>query len=60
VILISLQYNELLAQGKILSSQIGDDIELPAERIMDLLAEKQHHKTLVWNRLKRNGYNVYE
>jgi hypothetical protein len=58
--LTSLQYNELLAQGKILRRQIGGDIELPAEPIVEVLDEKQHHQTLIWKRLKRNGINVYE
>jgi len=41
--LIPLQYNQLLAQGKILSGQIGNYIELLGEPISELLGEKQHH-----------------
>ncbi len=58
--LTSLQYNELLAQGKILSSQIGDDIKPALKPIVEFLEEKQHHQTLNWKCLKRNGINVYE
>jgi hypothetical protein len=37
------QYNQLLAPGKILSSQIGDDIKLTLEPILEFSDEKQHH-----------------
>jgi hypothetical protein len=58
--LISLQYDKLLAKGKILCGQICDDIELPGEPIAEHLDEKQHYQTLIPKCLKRNGVNAYE
>ena len=49
----------LRGQGKILCSQICDDIELPAEPVVEFSDEKQHHETLIWKCLKRNGVNSY-
>jgi hypothetical protein len=57
-LLISLQYNQLLSQGKILSSQICDDIKLALKPIAELLDEKQDHQTLIWKRPKHNDVNV--
>ena len=57
---ITILYNYLLAQGKILSSQICDDIKLACKLIVEYLDETQHHQTLIWECLKRNGINVYE
>ena len=57
---ISLQYNQLVSQGKILSSQIGDDIKPPTEQIVESLDENEHCQTLIWKHLKRNGINAYE
>jgi len=50
----------MLAQRKILSSQISDDIKLACKPIVEYLDETQHHQTLIWKRLKHNGINVYE
>ena len=36
------------------------DMSVLPRTVVVVLDEKQHHQTLIWKRLKRNGINVYE